>query len=365
MTFRNALLRLSAAAAAVLLSLPAAAMTGSAAGTPSFEPITLAGQRSFAAGGSVAQNPGTFAANAPTADGQSIHGDHAYFFCQKPADARPLTMAFLHGAMQFSKTWETTPDGREGFQTIYLRKRYETCVIDQPRRGNAGRAMVDAAVPARRNDQELFGMFRLGQWPNFYEGVQFSRDPEALNQFLRQVTPDIGPYDADVAARGVAAGLEQTGPAILFTHSQGGGIGWRVAMLSSQVKAIVAYEPGSGFVFPEGEAPETMPSSFGPLAPETAPLEEFKKLTRFPIVIFYGDFIPKAPSPIRNADQWRVRADMAKLWVEAVNRHGGDARLVFLPEEGVRGNTHFPFSDLNNLEVAQVLDRWLAEKHLD
>ena len=43
---------------------------------------------------------------------------------------------------------------------------------------------------------------------------------------------------------------------------------------------------------------------------------------------------------------------MARLWADAVNRHGGDATLVHLPEIGIRGNTHFPFSDLNNLEIA-------------
>ena len=36
--------------------------------------------------------------------------------------------------------------------------------------------------------------------------------------------------------------------------------------------AIVSYEPGSGFPFPEGEVPEALPSSAGPLVPLTAQL---------------------------------------------------------------------------------------------
>lgn len=28
----------------------------------------------------------------------------------------------LHGAGQSSRTWESTPDGREGFQNIFLRR---------------------------------------------------------------------------------------------------------------------------------------------------------------------------------------------------------------------------------------------------
>ena len=200
---------------AVFLGISALLMGSGAA---AFDPITIVDQQSFAAGGKVETAPGTFEANRPTEAGQSIHGDHAYFFCQKPADAKPLAMTFLHGAMQFSKTWETTPDGREGFQTIFLRKGWQTCVVDQPRRGNAGRALADAEIKAAKNDQTLFGMFRLGLWPKFYDGVAFKQDAAVLDQFFRQVTPNIGPFDAEIAAAGVAAGLEKTGPTVLVTH---------------------------------------------------------------------------------------------------------------------------------------------------
>ena len=56
---------------------------------------------------------------------------------------------------------------------------------------------------------------------------------------------------------------------------------------------------------------------------------------------------------------------MARLWVEAINRHGGDVTLVHLPAIGIRGNTHFPFSDLNNLQIADLMARFLADKRLD
>jgi hypothetical protein len=36
-----------------------------------------------------------------------------------------------------------------------------------------------------------------------------------------------------------------------------------------------------------------------------------------------------------------------------------------LPEIGIHGNTHFPFSDLNNLEVADVLAKFLEKKGMD
>jgi hypothetical protein len=56
---------------------------------------------------------------------------------------------------------------------------------------------------------------------------------------------------------------------------------------------------------------------------------------------------------------------MARLWVDAVNKHGGDVRLVHLPEIGIRGNTHFLMSDLNNVEIADQVSKFLAEKKLD
>ena len=95
------------------------------------------------------------------------------------------------------------------------------------------------------------------------------------------------------------------------------------------------------------------------------PLSEFLKLTKIPIVIYYGDNIPDRPSPNPGQDFWRVRLAMARLWTEAVNKRGGDVTLVRLPDIGIRGNTHFPFSDLNNLEVAEAMAAFLKKKGLD
>jgi hypothetical protein len=56
---------------------------------------------------------------------------------------------------------------------------------------------------------------------------------------------------------------------------------------------------------------------------------------------------------------------MARLWRDAVNRRGGDVTVVHLPELGIRGNTHFPFSDLNSREIADLLSEFLSTKRLD
>jgi hypothetical protein len=55
----------------------------------------------------------------------------------------------------------------------------------------------------------------------------------------------------------------------------------------------------------------------------------------------------------------------ARQFVDTINRHGGDAQVVHLPEVGIHGNTHFPFADLNNDQIADLLSTFLQEKALD
>jgi hypothetical protein len=334
-------------------------------------PLIIQEQGSFAVGGTVVTTPGTFdpvaqGAYTPTPDsrGQTLRGDHAYVFYQKPPNARTLPLVFWHGHGESGKTWETTPDGREGFQTIFLRRGFAVYLIDQPRRGRAARSTAPVSIPPTPDEQMWFGIFRLGVWPTLYPGVQFSPDPSALDQFFRQMVPNTGPYDVAVNTNAVTALFEKIGPGILVTHSQSGTLGWRTAIRSRHIRAIVSYEPGGDFVFPEGEAP-SVPFGSRTFTPPTIPLADFQQLTRLPIIVYYGDNIPAQPSTNPGQEQWRVFQEVARRWRDAVNRHGGDATLVELPAIGIRGNTHFPMSDLNNVEIADHLSTWLQRKGLD
>jgi hypothetical protein len=329
------------------------------------KPLVIQEQGSFAVGGKVITNSGQFDPYKPTPAGQTYHGDHAYTFYQVPVKARKYPLVMWHGIGQFSKTWETTPDGREGFQNIFLRKRFPVYLIDQPRRGNAARGTAEGTFTPIPDEQGWFGTFRIGIWPNYFEGVQFARDSATLNQYFRQMLPNVGPIDINVNAEAVSALFNKIGDGILVTHSHSGGMGWRTAIKNPHVKAIVSYEPGSGFLFPEGEVPAAMPSAGGTLEAVGIPMSEFQRLTKIPIIIYYGDFIPKEPTNAPGQDGWRVRLAMAKLWRDCVNRHGGDVTVVHLPEIGIKGNTHFPFSDLNNLEIAELMSTWLSLKKLD
>ena len=231
----------------------------------------------------------------------------------------------------------------------------------------AGRSTVDETIKATTDDQFWFENFRMGVWPDYYDGSQFPQSAEALEQFFRQITPNTGAYDDQLIATDVAALMDKIGGGILVTHSQGGGPGWHTAIKNDKVRAIVSYEPGSGFVFPEGETPEPLQtiSPFGALGATSIPLADFEKLTRFPIIIYYGDYIPDEPSDNWAMDSWCVRLQMARMFADCVNRHGGDATVVHLPEQGIKGNSHFLFAEKNNVQLADLLSAWLKEKGLD
>jgi len=246
-----------------------------------------------------------------------------------------------------------------------LRRRFPVYVIDQPRRGDAGRSTVAGSIEPIPDEQGWFGTFRIGIWPDYFEGVQFARDSATLSQYFRSMTPNIGPIDISVNVDAVSALLDKIGEAVLVTHSHSGGMGWLTAIKNKNVKGIVCYEPGSGFLFPEGEVPGPLPSAGGVLEAFGIPMEDFKQLTKIPIVIYYGDNIPEEPNPNPGQDGWRVRLEMARLWRDAVNKYGGDVTVIHLPEIGIKGNTHFPFSDLNNVEIADLMSEWLKSKKLD
>lgn len=313
-------------------------------------PITIAKQGSFMVGGTVITSPTT---------GQTLHGDHAYVQFQIPLDVRDLPLVMWHGGGQSAKTWESTPDGREGYQTIFLRRGFAVYLLDQPRRGRAGRtgAPSPPLVP-KPDEQDAFELFRLGIWPNFFPCTQFPSNPDALEQFFRQGTPDTGPTSGTTEFRNfiadqVAPLFDKIGPAVLITHSLSGVLGWLTAIKNPNVKASVTYEPSpKGFVFPEGGS---IPPGFTGVSPA-----EFQKLTSIPIQIVYGDNISTNPS-----DVWRTSLTRAAVFVDEVNRRGGDASVLHLPDIGVYGNTHFAFSDLNNLQIADLLSVFLREKGLD
>lgn len=345
-------------------------------------PIIIDRQGTFAVGGTIKKSQGVYTPKPSQiisndnnvfwdvylssihAGGQTMHADHASVFYQIPINAKKYPLIFLHGYGQSARSWQTTPDGREGFNTLFLKQNYSIYLVDQPRQGQAGQSSVASEISAIPDDQFWYAQFRIGVYPKMNEGVSFPKDHASLQQFFRQMTPSTGIFDINIVTQSMVDLFEKTGNAILVTHSAAGIVGWNTAIQSDQVKAIVAYEPGN-FLFPEGEAPATMYSRFGNVTPMSTSMAKFKKLTTLPIIIYFGDFIPPYKDETQGGEQWYIRLELAKQWAEAVNKYGGNVTLIELPRIGIHGNTHFPFSDLNNIEVAEHLSKWLKEQRLD
>ena len=77
----------------VIISVLYASCSVSKKGTDK-EPIVIREQGSFAVGGKVITNPGTFDPYNPAPGGQTFRGDHVYVYYQIPVNSRkfPLVM---------------------------------------------------------------------------------------------------------------------------------------------------------------------------------------------------------------------------------------------------------------------------------
>ena len=294
--------------------------------------ISIKEQGVFSAGGSIKGDTTNFNPYKPESKDMTIHGDHATVFYQIPKDAHKYPLVFLHGAGQSMRTWQTTPDGRDGMQNIMLKNNYAVYLVDQPRRGLSGRTTVKTDISDLGDDQLWFDQFRIGLYPNYYENSQFAKGDVVLDNFFRQMTPNTGPYDANLIADSIVKVFDKLDDGgILVSHSQGGGPGFLAAMQSDKIKAVISYEPGSAFPFPKGEAPMPIVNNgfFGPVGVVEVPLDEFMELTKKPIVIYYGDYIPNSASDNPYQDFWRAVLIQARAFADKVNEYGGNAKPVF------------------------------------
>ncbi|WP_165077613.1 MULTISPECIES: hypothetical protein [unclassified Desulfovibrio] len=138
--------------------------------------------------------------------GDTFHGDHGYAQYYIPENSRTYPLILWHGVGQSGRSWESTPDGREGYQAILPRNGWATYIIDQPRRGRAGYTLAtDAskgAQPTSSSESEAWNAFRNGVWtpptpPGLFKDSQFPATPEAIDQFFRQQTPNTGEEPRD------------------------------------------------------------------------------------------------------------------------------------------------------------------------
>jgi hypothetical protein len=320
---------------------------GTAAAQQPESPIVLARQGAFEVGGKVLSG-----------EKGTLSCDHGYVEYQIPVKARAVALFMWHSSS--TKVWQSRWDGGEGYQSIFLRRDFPVYLWDGPRVGRANWGCESQTyTPETGRDQQNFVAWRFGtKYPEWFPGVQFpTNDPKAWEQATRARYDEFDTVkNAQLETDASAQAIDRIGPSVLVTNSAGG---WRALLTalktkSDNVKAIVAYE-NPGFVFPEGQGPQLEPGPFGPVY---VPMSEFKKLTRFPIQFVWGDNVDKSPA-------WTKHLENCKKFVELINANGGQAEILMLPSEGLTGNTHIPFADLNNVAVADLLSAFLQRHKLD
>ena len=257
----------------------------------------------------------------------------------------PVVLA--HGAWHTGKTWEETPDGREGWVNYFARQGFSTYWVDKTWRARSAFnaqtinavARGDADVSTLPNiyvtGRQGWAAFRFG--PSFgvaNPGVQFPL--EAVDEYFKQLVPDFSEwlrgspvaqtYPAMTAA--AEALLTKIGPAVYIGHSQGG----------AEIPVIVRDRPDpalfAGVISVEGGA--------------CPPVEDAPLYKEIPFLYVTGDFT----DPPTNCAPF----------VDALNGLGGRGTSLHLPDIGIKGNDHMMMLDKNNEQVAQALIDWIVKE---
>ena len=274
----------------------------------------------------------------------TYHVEHMYaqyFLVQNRKGKWPLLM--WHGGGLTGATYETTPDGREGWRDMMIRRGWDVYITDATERGRSGFApsviwkddsiFLTAADPWDR--------FRIGPGPGSFNGDPAKRKLlpgnqfpiEAYDAFMKQIVPRWLSTDEAIIAAYVAL-IDKVCPCVILAHSQGGHFAFRAAeQRPDKVKAMVSVEPAT----PGGGNP--------------------KALKEMPLLLVYGDYIDQDP-------RWVAYRKAALAYADAMRAAGGKTDVVSLPEQGINGNSHMMMMDKNNRAVLDVIAKWLVDNGL-
>src|ERR1700716_1352084 len=282
---RGIMPRIPKAILAAALTLAASAAANAA------EPIALRDMGSFHVGGRLVEisgkpvkevvfTPGGVPARVDPNGTYQVEQMYVQYFL--PANERGAYPLLLwHGGGLTGVTYETTPDGREGWLNYFLRKGWSVYNSDAVERGRAGWAQypdIFKSEPVFLTTSNPFERVRIGDGPNSYDPDPAKRKLMPGRQFPNEgcdnlTKPDVPRLntndDATIAA--YIAEIDRVGPCIILFHSQAGSFGFKVAQARpDKVKALSAGAPaGVG---------------------DPAKLDALKNI---PTLIVYGDYIDR------------------------------------------------------------------------
>ena len=333
----------------------ASALVMAAAPAVAAEPIALRDMGSFHIGGRIAEVSGKEVRMIVRQPGgpQTKYDPNGqfmveqmyvqYFLPQNRKGKVPLLM--WHGGGLTGVTYETTPDGREGWLNMFVRKGWDTYVSDAVERGRSGFASPDVwpSEPTFLNYQDPYERFRIGQGEGSWNADPQKRKPipgtqfpvEAYENYMKQSVPRwLSTDDAIIA--GYVALVDKICPCVVLMHSQGGAFGFKVAeKRPDKFKAIVAIESATAGI-----------------------VANAAKLKDVPVLMVFGDHVDEHP-------RWAAFKKIDLAYGDAVRAAGGKVDVVHLPEVGIKGNSHMMMQDNNNGEIADVIQKWLADNKLN
>jgi pimeloyl-ACP methyl ester carboxylesterase len=324
-------------------------LAASAAGPQTLEPMTLRDMGSFHIGGrlieitgqpvkEVAASPGAVPFKLDPNGAYQIEQMYVqYFLPQNRKGKLPLLM--WHGGGLTGATYETKPDGGEGWLTMFIRKGWDVYISDAVERGRSGwtnNFKGDPLFVPLGDPWERFRIGPPGSWNNdktkraTYMGSQFPKD--AYEQFVKQGVPRWTTTDEQIVAAYIAL-VDKVCPCVVMVHSQSGLFGFRVAELRpDKVKALIAVEP-------------TLGGDKGKVA----------LLKNTPVFVMYGDNIKDHP-------RWSTIRQGGLDYLNVLRKAGGSVDVIDLPDVGIKGNSHMLMMDKNNAQTAEIIQKWLVGK---
>lgn len=318
-------------------------------------PLILKSRGSFLVGGeSVTQTPTqlSYFTNDPPPAGSRVTINQMYVEYMVPLLERGAPVVMLHGATLSGKSYDTTPDGRMGWFEYFVRKGHATYVPDQVSRGRSGfdistyndvRAGVKpvSALPNywRFGDELAWTQFRFG--PSF--GTPFADEQfpvEAAGEFSGQAIPDLndGLSDPNVNSAALAQLGKQLGGAVLIGHSQAGMMPVAAALADpTSAKALVLLEPGG-------------------CGANQFTDQQIAALAKIPILAEFGDHLDAVTGTVVS---WQAAFNDCQAFLTRVRAAGGVADMLHPPELGIHGNSHMIMQDKNNLQIADLILKWI------
>ena len=330
-----------------------------------FNVLRIKDQNTFTVGGKVNSTSGVYNPKKGFSDpkGQTSHTDHANVFYQIPTDYNGKNIVMLPPTNQTRITYMTTPDGRDGFNNLFLKKRFGVYLVDLPRTGEASQTSKDKKISTQTNDQSFYTGYRIGEWPDTFSGSQFPNTEESLNQFFRQINPSTGERDLSIESKAVSDLFDNLNDSVLLVHSDVSDIAYEVAKTNKNVRAIIAIEP-THFVFPENKAPSTKKIDYKNITTTSVSEDDFKKIISRPIAFYFGDNIPndKTDDPVLEyfVELKRYAEEFKKL----VDEYGGDCEIIDLPKENIAGNSQMMHLEKNNELIVNHMVDFINSKEL-